>query len=112
TRGAPAREVGPAPPLAVPVCGFLRERHAFLPGWPASPDGPFGRAMRREGPADAWRQGAGPGVRGAPEGSTRLALSASGQALIGTAYVGSALTAEGWRLFDERRRSYLGQPLR
>lgn len=51
-------------------------------------------------------------VPGAPEGSTRLALSASGQALVGTAYVGSALTAEGWRLFDERRRSYLGPPLR
>lgn len=46
-------------------------------------------------------------IPGAPDGSTRLALSASEQALIGIACIGSALTGEGWRLFDERRRSYL-----
>ena len=46
-------------------------------------------------------------VPGAPEGSTRLALSASEEALIGTAYVASAITMEGWRLLDENRRSHL-----
>jgi hypothetical protein len=46
-------------------------------------------------------------VPGAPEGSTRLALSASDQALVGIAAVGAKLTIEGWRLLDQRRRSYL-----
>jgi hypothetical protein len=46
-------------------------------------------------------------IPGAPEGSTRLALSASEQALIGISCVGSAFTTEGWRLLDERRQSYL-----
>jgi hypothetical protein len=41
---------------------------------------------------------------GASEGSARLALSASEEALIGIAYVGSAFTIEGWRLLDERCR--------
>jgi hypothetical protein len=44
-------------------------------------------------------------IPGAPEGSARLALSASEEALIGIAYVGSAFTIEGWRLLDERCRS-------
>jgi hypothetical protein len=44
---------------------------------------------------------------GAPDGSARLALSASEQALIVIAQVGSAFTIEGWRLLDERCRSYL-----
>ncbi len=44
-------------------------------------------------------------VPGAPEGSTRQALSASAKALIGIAFAGSALTTEGWLLLDERRRS-------
>jgi hypothetical protein len=43
-------------------------------------------------------------IPGAPEGSARLALSASEEALIGIAYVGSAFTIEGWRLLDERSR--------
>jgi hypothetical protein len=46
-------------------------------------------------------------IPGAPEGNTRLALSTSEQALIGISCIGSAFTAEGWRLFDERRRNYL-----
>ncbi|MGH3246053.1 MAG: hypothetical protein ACRDOI_07560 [Trebonia sp.] len=46
-------------------------------------------------------------IPGAPEGSTRLALPASEQALIGIAYVGAAFATEGWRLLDERSRSYL-----
>jgi hypothetical protein len=41
---------------------------------------------------------------GASEGSARLALSESEEALIGIAYVGSAFTIEGWRLLDERCR--------
>jgi hypothetical protein len=41
---------------------------------------------------------------GAPEGSARLALSASEEALIGIAHVGSAFTIEAWRLLDERCR--------
>ena len=43
-------------------------------------------------------------IPGAPEGSARLALSASEEALIGIAYVGSAFTIESWRLLDERCR--------
>jgi hypothetical protein len=43
-------------------------------------------------------------VPGAPEGSTRLALSASERALIAIARVGCALTIEGWRLLDEAAR--------
>jgi hypothetical protein len=43
-------------------------------------------------------------IPGAPEGSARLALSASEEALVGIAYVGSAFTIEGWRLLDERCR--------
>jgi len=41
-------------------------------------------------------------IPGAPEGSARLALSASEEALIGIASVGAAFTIEGWRLLDER----------
>lgn len=41
---------------------------------------------------------------GAPQGSTRLALSASEQGLIGIAYAAYLLTIEGWWLFDEQRR--------
>jgi hypothetical protein len=43
-------------------------------------------------------------IPGAPEGSVRQALSASDEALIGIAHVGSAFTIEGWRLLDERGR--------
>lgn len=43
-------------------------------------------------------------IPGAPEGSARLALSASEEALIGIAYVGSAFTIEGWHLLDEHCR--------
>jgi hypothetical protein len=46
-------------------------------------------------------------IPGAPEGSTRLALSASEKALIVISYAGTRLTTEGWQLLDERRRSHL-----
>jgi hypothetical protein len=46
-------------------------------------------------------------IPGAPDGSVRLALSASEQALIVIAHVGTAFTIEGWQLLDERCRSYL-----
>jgi hypothetical protein len=46
-------------------------------------------------------------IPGAPVGSARVALSASEQALIVIAHVGSAFTIEGWQLLDERCRSYL-----
>jgi hypothetical protein len=46
-------------------------------------------------------------ISGAPEGSARLALSASERALVGIACAGSAFTTEGWRLLDQRYLDYL-----
>jgi len=49
-------------------------------------------------------------VPGAPEGSIRLALSISEEALIGIARVGYAITMEGWRLLTEGCRGRVVPP--